>query len=42
MWVWVCVGVGVGVGGCVCCVCGGWWGGGVFLKMFGRGAWTAS
>ena len=41
MWVWVCVGVGVGVGGCVC-VCVGLVGGGVFLKMFGRGAWTAS
>ena len=41
-WVWVdvCVCVCVSVGGC------GWvWGvggGGVFLKTFGRGAWTAS
>ena len=46
----MCVGVCgcVGVGGWVCvCVgeCGWGWGvggGGVFLKTFGRGAWTTS
>ena len=46
-WVWVGMGVcgcvWVSVGGCVCVGgCGGWGGGGVFLKTFGRGAWTAS
>ena len=47
---WVSVGVWVGVGGCGWVwvgvgECGWGWGvggGGVFLKTFGRGAWTAS